>query len=97
MEDLIDGWWCVYETDRRYGGPEEGGWWYDDGVLISCVPASRSRLKAKYGTDCDEQHAGKALLEAVVGTQRWPADKLSLEWRDEQPEPYYPQSKPRYE
>lgn len=29
-------WWCVavYETDRAYGGPEEGGWWYDCGVLV---------------------------------------------------------------
>lgn len=28
-------WWCVavYETDRAYGGPEEGGWWYDVGGL----------------------------------------------------------------
>src|SRR5262245_19657920 len=21
----------VYERDRAYGGPEEGGWWYDTG------------------------------------------------------------------
>jgi hypothetical protein len=29
-------WWCVavYETDRRYGGPEEGGWWYTAGELV---------------------------------------------------------------
>lgn len=26
-------WWSVgvYETGRAYGGPEEGGWWYDTG------------------------------------------------------------------
>lgn len=26
-------WWSVgvYETGREYGGPEEGGWWYDTG------------------------------------------------------------------
>ena len=22
-------WVNVYEADRAYGGPEEGGWWYD--------------------------------------------------------------------
>ena len=29
-------WWCVavYETDRAYGGPEEGGWWYSVGWLV---------------------------------------------------------------
>jgi hypothetical protein len=25
---------AVYETDRCYGGPEEGGWYYTDGPLI---------------------------------------------------------------
>lgn len=24
---------AFYEIDRAYGGPEEGGWWYDTGVL----------------------------------------------------------------
>lgn len=23
----------VYELDRAYGGPEEGGWWYDIGTF----------------------------------------------------------------
>jgi|TARA_R110000796_G_scaffold214879_2_gene330865 hypothetical protein len=25
----------VYEVDRSYGGPEEGGWYYDTGTLVS--------------------------------------------------------------
>lgn len=28
----------VYELDRHYGGPEEGGWWYDSGTLITSIP-----------------------------------------------------------
>jgi len=28
----------VYELDRNYGGPEEGGWWYDSGEPILSVP-----------------------------------------------------------
>ena len=24
---------ALYEIDRAYGGPEEGGWWYDTGEL----------------------------------------------------------------
>ena len=23
---------AIYETNRAYGGPEEGGWWFDCGV-----------------------------------------------------------------
>ena len=28
-------WWCVavYTSNRAYGGPEEGGWWYNVGGL----------------------------------------------------------------
>lgn len=25
---------AIYETDRSYGGPEEGGWWYTTGSRI---------------------------------------------------------------
>jgi hypothetical protein len=25
---------AFYEIDRQYGGPEEGGWWYDSGELV---------------------------------------------------------------
>lgn len=25
---------ALYAQDRAYGGPEEGGWWYDTGSLI---------------------------------------------------------------
>lgn len=25
---------AFYEIDRNYGGPEEGGWWYDSGSLV---------------------------------------------------------------
>lgn len=24
---------AIYELDRAYGGPEEGGWWYDTGTI----------------------------------------------------------------
>lgn len=30
----------VYELDRAYGGPEEGGWWYDVGTLRASYPAA---------------------------------------------------------
>lgn len=28
----------VFEVDREYGGPEEGGWYYDTGVPVLVVP-----------------------------------------------------------
>jgi hypothetical protein len=28
---------AIYEVDRAYGGPEEGGWWYDTGELVRTI------------------------------------------------------------
>ena len=30
----------VYETGRGYGGPEEGGWWFDFGIPTDEIPNS---------------------------------------------------------
>lgn len=35
-----------YATDRAYGGPEEGGWWYDVGELEKVVLVTRDQKKA---------------------------------------------------
>jgi len=50
----------VYEVDRAYGGPEEGGWWYDTGRLITSRQVSRESaedmrisLKIKYKSTGD--------------------------------------------
>ncbi len=37
----------VYRLERAYGGPEEGGWYYDDLTPIKSVRASRKRLRKK--------------------------------------------------
>lgn len=32
-------WWAqAFFTGRAYGGPEEGGWWYDTGEHIMSLP-----------------------------------------------------------
>lgn len=46
----------IYLADREYGGPEEGGWWYDIGEPIGSIPCDtwkeawdlREKLKEKY-------------------------------------------------
>lgn len=27
----------VYATEERYGGPEEGGWWYESGIPVKHI------------------------------------------------------------
>jgi hypothetical protein len=35
---------AVYEVERCYGGPEEGGWWYDRGRVLGYVKLRRSQV-----------------------------------------------------
>ena len=41
----------VYLIDRAYGGPEEGGWWYDYGEAIRCMGSFKTYSKA-VGVQC---------------------------------------------
>lgn len=34
-------------TNKRYGGPEEGGWWYNEHVPLETVSKSRSKQAIK--------------------------------------------------
>jgi len=45
-------WWVnVYDMDRCFGGPEEGGWWYDVGTNL----ASFARLTRKGAEELRER------------------------------------------
>ncbi len=33
---------AVYDCAQQYGGPEEGGWWYDTGSLVRLMASFRS-------------------------------------------------------
>lgn len=60
-------WVNVYENTRHYGGPEEGGWWYDwmelkEGHNVSFKEADEKveSLKEEYGT-------GEGNISSVLG------------------------------
>ena len=40
-------WLTVYKVNQAYGGPEEGGWWYDVGERIDYVDAAAEELDVK--------------------------------------------------
>ena len=58
----------VYEIGQAYGGPEEGGWYYDVGTPIKCLGGYSSRDVAKdkavrvdrnkFSEGCDEYKMG---------------------------------------
>lgn len=47
----------AYDHNRAYGGPEEGGWWFDTGTCLASIPCesdeqieeAKVRLKRIYG------------------------------------------------
>lgn len=57
----------VYNVGRRYGGPEEGGWYYDCYMPVSTRPVLRFRarvLQARLRAE-HEPHAGRRNWYAV--------------------------------
>lgn len=37
---------AVYDCGQQYGGPEEGGWWYDAGSLVRQIRIFKDKQKA---------------------------------------------------
>lgn len=92
---------AVYHVERCYGGPEEGGWYYDRGepsiefalhlrmfVRVKAAVAYAAQLDA---TICAEANKGARPLSSVLSTGRYRASV-----QDGYPAAF-PQSRPHYE
>lgn len=75
----------VYEAGRVYGGPEEGGWWFDTGTPLASVPVELTedeweRAREAFGVElglltdrdywCREEEWG-AWLDDVLRAKAW--------------------------
>lgn len=82
----------VFEIDRAYGGPEEGGWWYDTGEPVLHIPCRshsaaedvRDRVREKY------PHTGQS------GSCVYQGGDYSITV-DVRPGKAYPETVPHYE
>lgn len=45
----------VYEASRCYGGPEEGGWWFDTGYPILSIPVALAPLPGEFPVELSMQ------------------------------------------
>jgi len=88
----------TYECDRASGGPEEGGWWFECGVFVSCeglfthhgdAQAKQERVQKRL--DTDENSNGNRDLASVNCIGRF-VSKIDLELGKD-----YPERKPHYE
>jgi hypothetical protein len=87
-------WVTLYLVDRAYGGPEEGGWWYDTGEVIATWPvperdlAEDIILMAKHAgyTNEGRRDIGSVLSDGIY--------EFTVDW---EPGQDYPQRTPHYE
>jgi hypothetical protein len=58
----------VYTIDRRYGGPEEGGWWYDWFECVEVFPVKNSAADDMVDVLEDEhEHRKWGDISSVLG------------------------------
>ncbi len=58
----------VYEVTRHYGGPEEGGWWYNTGEPIESHLVTDVREASVVGDKLREEHGeGHGNIYSVLG------------------------------
>lgn len=72
----------LYQTTQCYGGPEEGGWYYEEGVYHSCMGAYSSQEEAQKKAD-------------RLRSWNWSRDFAAMV--QEHPGENYPQYQPHYE
>ena len=83
----------AYAVTRHYGGPEEGGWWFNAGEPLASVPLAnptedqsvteRDRLKAIFADHAEgDIYSVNGGVEISVCQQDGPA----ASWPDESPQ-----------
>ena len=63
----------VYAVERVYGGPEEGGWWYNCGVPLASVPMPAKELPG-HDSNCRECNLARDGVEGHAFCKRFPED-----------------------
>jgi len=83
-------WVSAYEVTRHYGGPEEGGWYYDAGTPLASIPvdtegeahAARVTLKAKFHDDYADRRTRFSVIgeeDLLIVLEDGPAEPWPLE------------------
>lgn len=81
-------WWSigVYEVGRQYGGPEEGGWWYDAGDLVDKFHVRGFEDLAK----------ARSYMRTLQDHYREQKDIRIVGFTEELPRPGFPNRRPVY-
>ena len=88
---------ALYELDRCYGGPEEGGWWYDCGTLarvLRVVPIEDAAyaVGARANRLIDRLQRGRT----DVSSMAYRGGRLGAEVYADTAPPSFPETRPTY-
>ena len=73
-----------YETNRKYGGPEEGEWYFEAGTFVKChaivdsIIEAQMKVAALMGYILDKQEEIHS-LDSVLSEDKWPAIVIQTE------------------
>lgn len=61
IPDRRPAWWVnVYSVERLYGGPEEGGWWYDAGTPVASIECETEEEAEQIKTKAEKEYGPMA-------------------------------------
>ena len=87
-------WVNLYLTDRVYGGPEEGGWYYNAGeavVSFECTEGDQEELLTEAHELVEWLNEGRPQISSVLSEGQYSA------LAEEGPGVSYPEEEPHYE
>lgn len=90
-----DAYVSVYSVGRAYGGPEEGGWWYDYGTPQASVPvntwAEAEQWRERLEKDERFSNEGRRDRHSVIGDENFEV------YLEDHCAESFPSSRPHYE
>lgn len=89
----------IYLVNRQYGGPEEGGWWYDVGQAIETWTVRKGRRRArrlrrmlrKAQRKCRARNRGRKPLHSVL------CEGIFEAYQENMPASDFPKHRPHFE
>lgn len=81
----------IYQLSRNYGGPEEGGWWYDSGSPVGAIPCESYTEAEEIAEKYEQRFPTTKARYSVLGGE----DHTILIEREMGR--YWPERTPRYE
>jgi hypothetical protein len=85
----------IYLVDRAFGGPEEGGWWFDYGVVHASIPLEDGPRCSTYVKAwrewCDATNAERPGISSTSSEGQY------VVRYEEEPGEDWPKERPHYE